>query len=180
MNNFLQQAAQLTPGINIGIPVFSSAPTKLSSVKNTSEAERYPMGLNAQDVLLDANDPDIAYFRQSDQNGFVQVERCRCVPEPELVPTQQIDTSQYVTQDAFNNFANSMEEAIKNVQQSINDVLAANSGKYRSNRRPNQSRNAGSQGNVQGSFSQQESVGNVAAFNAAQSNVNPNGQTVGG
>ena len=79
---------------------------EIPKVSNVADASRYPAKAGTQDVLLDTNDPEIAYFRQIDVNGFVQVDRRRCVPEPE--PTQeQINDQKYLSRKEFTDF---MEE----------------------------------------------------------------------
>lgn len=79
---------------------------EIPKVSNVADASRYPAKAGTQDVLLDTNDPEIAYFRQIDVNGFVQVDRRRCVPEPE--PTQeQLNDQKYLSRKEFSDF---MEE----------------------------------------------------------------------
>lgn len=76
---------------------------EIPKVSNVADASRYPAKAGTQDVLLDTNDPEIAYFRQIDVNGFVQVDRRRCVPEPE--PTQeQINDQKYLSRKEFTDF----------------------------------------------------------------------------
>ena len=57
--------------------------SEIPKVSCVADASRYPGRAGTQDVLLDQNDPEIAYFRLIDANGFVQVDRRRCLPEPE-------------------------------------------------------------------------------------------------
>ena len=84
---------------NFSIPnvTFVSTPR----VKNSEEAEKYPLGPNSEMVLFDASDDTILYLKKTDAQGFSTVIRHRYYPDPE--PTQQeINDQRYVTIDEFN------------------------------------------------------------------------------
>ena len=84
----------------------------------TADALKYPAQAGNEDVLFDTNDPEIAYFRSTDVNGVVSVDRRRCTPEPE--PTiQEMADQRYVSKEDFSKFMASFEEFRKEMKEDV-------------------------------------------------------------
>ena len=96
---------------------------EIPKVSSVADAMRYPAKAGTEDVLLCTNDPEIAYFRKTDVNGFVQVDRRRCVAESE--PTvEELNDRKYLSKDEFKSFT----EEFKSFREEMNEhvrVLAA-------------------------------------------------------
>lgn len=170
MSPFMQQATAI-PNITIqGLPTMqmTNGVREIPKVKNTQEAKEYPSAPNTQDVLLDANDEYIAYFRQMDANGFPSIERVRCIPEPEMTQ-QQVDDQRYVTLDRFATFEAETKEALKNVQQSIYDALVAVGRDNRTNRNNFAGNRKSVPRNAQGNSYEQKSGGSVSGDGVSES-----------
>ncbi|MBO7452564.1 MAG: hypothetical protein J6U54_19725, partial [Clostridiales bacterium] len=89
----------LYPSFNFSIPNVNYI--SIPRVRNSEEAEKYPLGPNSEMVLLHASDDTILYFKKTDAQGFSTVVRYRYYPDPE--PTQQeINDQRYVTIEEFN------------------------------------------------------------------------------
>lgn len=118
--------------------------SEIPKVSSVADASRYPGKAGTQDVLLDTSDPEIAYFRLIDVNGFVQVDRRRCVPEPELTQ-EQINDARYLSKEEFKSFIDEFrtfrEEMSNNVRVLAATTTAVSSttnkpdGKYNKNDR---------------------------------------------
>ena len=98
--------------------------TELPRVASTAEAKTYHGKAGTQDVLLDISDPEIAYFRQIDVNGNIQIDRRRCVSEPE--PTQQeLNDKRYLSREEFGSFMDefkSFREEMRNSVRAISEL----------------------------------------------------------
>lgn len=114
------------PTINSQVPsIMPPLYGPIPKVKSTDEALRYPAQRSNEDVLFDENDPQIAYFRSTDANGYVQVDRRRCISEPE--PTaEEIADQRYLSRSEFSNFIDSFnqfrEEMMSNVRELTKSV----------------------------------------------------------
>ena len=98
--------------------------SEIPKVSCVADASRYPGRAGTQDVLLDQNDPEIAYFRLIDANGFVQVDRRRCLPEPE--PTQeQINDARYLSRDEFRSFMDEFKSFREEMSQNVRVLTSA-------------------------------------------------------
>lgn len=98
---------------------------EIPKVANVADASRYPGKAGTQDVLLCSNDPEIAYFRLIDANGFVQVDRRRCIAEPE--PTQeQINDSKYLSRKEFTDFMNEFRSFREEMNSNVRVLTATN------------------------------------------------------
>lgn len=126
---------------------------EIPKVTCVAEAKQYPSKPGTEDVLLDQNDPDIAYFRRIDTNGFVQIDRRRCIPESE--PTQEeLNDKRYLSREEFSNFMDQFKSFREEMSENVRVLTAAataNSnksynGKPNNKQYPNnQNSNAGSQ-----------------------------------
>lgn len=111
-----------SPNINFQIPgVAAGGPLK--SVSSTAEALQMPGLPSSQDVLLDTNDPEIAYFRQIDANGKVAIDRRRCVSEPEPTIEELVD-QKYVSKSDMDEFREEMRQNVRELTESINRIAA--------------------------------------------------------
>lgn len=111
-----------SPNINFQIPGYSGG-GPLKTVSSTAEALQTPGLPGSQDVLLDTNDPEIAYFRQIDVNGKVAIDRRRCVSEPE--PTiEEIADQKYVSKADMDAFREEMRLNVRELTESINRIAA--------------------------------------------------------
>ena len=82
---------------------------EIPKVASVADATRYPGKAGSEDVLFDTTDPEIAYFRQIDINGFVRVDRRRCIAEAE--PTQQdLYDARYLSREEFRDFMDQFKE----------------------------------------------------------------------
>ena len=129
MNNVASPTVS-SPTVNNLLSIGLSG-TEIPKVQTVADASRYPAKPNSEDVLLDSNDPDIAYFRKTDANGFVQVDRRRCIPEPE--PTQQdLNDARYLSREEFSNFMNEFAAFRKEMSDNVR-VLTATATKTSNN-----------------------------------------------
>lgn len=117
------------PTINLQVPsVMPPLFGPIPKVKSTDEALRYPAQRGNEDVLFDENDPQIAYFRSTDANGYVQVDRRRCISEPEPTP-EEIADQRYLSRGEFSSFIDSFnqfrEEMMSNVRELTKSVQTA-------------------------------------------------------
>ena len=80
------------------------------------EAEKYPMPVNCEAVILDA-DPksDHIYMKVSDTNGGERFQRYRLVEDP--VP--RFEPENYVTKSDFTNFKEDILNAINSLRQPV-------------------------------------------------------------
>ena len=107
----------------INFPGVSIPSVELPKVTCVADATRYPYKPGSEDVLLDVNDPEIAYFRKIDANGFVQVDRRRCVPEPE--PTiEELNDRKYLSKDEFQSFREEMLEHVRVLTDTVTAAIA--------------------------------------------------------
>lgn len=111
-----------SPNINFQIPGYSGG-GPLKSVSSTAEALQMPGLPSSQDVLLDTNDPEIAYFRQIDANGKVAIDRRRCVSEPEPTIEELVD-QKYVSKSDMDEFREEMRQNVRELTESINRIAA--------------------------------------------------------
>ena len=154
---------------NLQIPQYGSQ-RKIPKIKNTSEAERYPALPDSQDVLLDANDEYVAYFREIDANGFVHVERVRCVPEPEVQTFENVNGDKYVTASEFKEVVSSLKEDMENVRKTIYECFSGTATESRGrNRHRHHAAASGSEGNVQIGGVEQKPGYNVTGNGSTQS-----------
>lgn len=96
----------------------------IPKVKSTSEAVQFRSIPGNEDVLFDVNDPQIAYFRSTDVNGIVTVDRRRCLPEPELTPEEKAD-QKYLSKEEFNGFIRSFDSFREEMMQNVRAITAA-------------------------------------------------------
>lgn len=124
-------SAQL--GVASGIPSYNSTVQfqlpglnttgPLQKVANTAEAFSFRGMPGSEDVLLDVNDPEIAYFRHIDVNGNVYVDRRRCIAEPE--PTiEEIADQKYASKTDVEEFREEMRNNVRELTESINRIAA--------------------------------------------------------
>ena len=113
------------PTLNLqGVNPLVAFTTELPKVPCVADAKQYPSKPGSEDVLLDQNDPDIAYFRRIDTNGFVQVDRRRCVPEPE--PTQEeLNDKRYLSREEFTHFMDQFDSFRKEMSENVRVLTAA-------------------------------------------------------
>ena len=105
---------------------------ELPHVGSTAEAKTYPAKAGTQDVLLDTNDAEIAYFRQVDVNGNIQIDRRRCVSEPE--PTQQeLNDKRYLSKEEFGNFMDEFKAFREEMRTSVRAISADTGSTARTN-----------------------------------------------
>lgn len=96
----------------------------IPKVSSTADALKYPTQLGNEDVLFDTNDPEIAYFRSTDVNGVVSVDRRRCIPEPE--PTiQEMADQRYVSKDDFKEFLATFNDFRKEMTDNVRKLTEA-------------------------------------------------------
>ena len=91
---------------------------EIPKVASVADATRYPGKAGSEDVLFDTNDPEIAYFRQIDINGFVRVDRRRCIAEAE--PTQQdLYDMRYLSREEFRNFMDEFKDFREEIRNNV-------------------------------------------------------------
>lgn len=96
----------------------------IPKVSSNAEAMKYPSQPGNEDVLFDTNDNEIAYFRSTDVNGVVSVDRRRCVPEPE--PTiQEMADQRYVSKDDFKEFLATFNDFRKEITDNVRKLTEA-------------------------------------------------------
>lgn len=120
---------------------------EIPKVGSVADASRYPGKAGTQDVLLDLNDPEIAYFRMIDVNGFVQVDRRRCIAEPE--PTQeQINDARYLSKEEFKTFMDDFKTFREEMSENVRVLAAAATASTAANTttKPNGSYNQNNRG----------------------------------
>ena len=99
----------------------------IPKVASTADAIKYPSQLGNEDVLFDTNDPEIAYFRSTDVNGVVSVDRRRCIPEPE--PTiQEMADQRYVSKDDFKEFLATFNDFRKEISDNVRKLAETGTG----------------------------------------------------
>ena len=98
--------------------------TELPKVTCVADAKQYPGRNGTEDVLLDQNDPEIAYFRKIDTNGFIQVDRRRCLAEPE--PTQEeLNDKRYLSREEFAAFMDQFKSFREEMSENVRVLTAA-------------------------------------------------------
>ena len=146
----------------------------LPSVNNTAEAMSYPYQINDQDVLLDKNDNEIAYFRSIDANGVVSVDRRRCVPEPE--PTiEEIVDKRYVTKDDFATFIASFNEFRKEISDNVRKLAESGCNTTDEYVSTDGTTAQGSKRQVVHAAKRPKSAANAVIYDAAESTVKSGG-----
>lgn len=111
-----------TPSVQLQFPAFNSF-GPLQKVASTAEALAFRGMPGSEDVLLDTNDPEIAYFRQIDASGNVYIDRRRCVAEPE--PTiEEIADQKYASKIDVDEFREEMRTNVRELTESINRIAA--------------------------------------------------------
>ena len=96
---------------------------EIPKVSSVADAMRYPGKAGSEDVLLDTNDSEIAYFRQIDANGFVRVDRRRCIAEAE--PTQQdLYDARYLSREEFREFMDQFKEFREEMNNNVRIISA--------------------------------------------------------
>lgn len=160
MNNV---AAPTVSGPTMNLQGFSPIAmpiSELPKVTCVADAKQYPGKNGSEDVLLDQNDPDLAYFRRIDSNGFVQVDRRRCIAEPE--PTQEeLNDKRYLSREEFTSFMDQFkafrEEMSENVRVLAATAAANQSGTGKSYGKPYNKQHSNGQVPDAGSQAVQES-----------------------
>ena len=115
---------------------------ELPKVSSTTEAKCFRGKAGSQDVLLDINDSDIAYFRQIDVNGNVFVDRRRCISEPELTQEEKNDM-RYVSKKEFEDFMTEFKSFRKELSDNVRELTKSNTNdkRYTQNRYSEDKRN---------------------------------------
>lgn len=122
MNNAISGLTGYSPTINFQLPgLANNGPLRM--VSSTAEALQTPGLPGSQDVLLDTNDPEIAYFRQIDSTGGVAVDRRRCVAEPEPSIEEIVD-KKYVSKSDMDEFREETRRNVRELTESINRIAA--------------------------------------------------------
>ena len=126
---------------------------EIPKVTCVADARQYPSKAGSEDVLFDQNDPDIAYFRRIDSNGFVQVDRRRCISEPE--PTQEeLNDQRYLSRQEFAEFMAQFQSFREEMNANVRAISAAagnksygntNNKSYNKQHSGNQNSDGGSQ-----------------------------------
>lgn len=97
-------------------------PQGLIKVNGRAGADTFQIGApNSIVALFDAND-DIFYIKRTDGAGYASTEAYRFSP---LAEQPQPTTAEYISREEFDSFKTKLEEALKNVQQSVRKKSAA-------------------------------------------------------